>query len=370
MIIVCFSLLYFLFFIWLSTSFKKSSYNDSNIYHSVSIVVAAKNEEKNIKKLVDSLSNQNYPKEKIEIIIANDKSEDQTKNILDLLKLKISNLKVIHVTSTPQQWSSKKWALSLAIEKSNHDIILQTDADCIVDNNWVKNMSIEFNNPEVGFVSGHTPFIEDSNHVLDKMLAFENLSQDAFVGACIVRDIPLSCVGRSIGFRKKCFIKSNGYNDFKDVISGDDDLLMHRILFENKLKAKYVIEEKSFVYTYPPKNIKEFVNQRLRYASKGKFYFEAFFISNELRIILPFLFINNLFYVTSLILLCSNPKTIYLFPIVSKFSAYFILTYSFSYYTGTKFKFYLYFILSFIHPFYIIIFALLGPFVKLNWKNK
>ena len=99
-------------------------------------------------------------------------------------------------------------------------------------------MSIEFNNPEVGFVAGHTPFIEDSNHIFDKILAFENLSQDAFVGACIARDIPLSCVGRSIGFRKKCFIKSNGYNDFKDVISGDDDLLMHRILFENKLIRK------------------------------------------------------------------------------------------------------------------------------------
>jgi len=365
----CFSLLYLLFFIWLASGFKKTKHYNSNSCPSVSIVIAAKNEEKNIKKLIYSLIAQNYPKEKIEIIVANDKSTDTTKNILDLIISEVSNLKVINITDTPIGWSSKKWALNLAIKKSNHDIILQTDADCIVDTEWVRNMSTQFNDPEVGFVTSHTPFFESSNHILDKMLVFENLSQDAFVGACINRDIPLSCVGRSIGFRKKCFIKSNGYNDFKDEISGDDDLLMHRILYENKLKTKYLMEKKSFVYTYPPVNVKEFINQRLRYASKGKFYFKAFFINNELKIILPFLFINNLFYIISLLLLCNNPQMIYLIPIIFKISADFIITFSFSQAVKSKFKFHLFCLLSVVHPFYIIIFSLLGPFVKFDWKN-
>ena len=369
MLLLFVSFFYLLFFIWLANGFQKSKKDSSEEFPLVSIIVAARNEEKNINQFISSLINQNYPKEKFEIIIANDKSSDNTYQILDLLKNKISSLKVINIQNTPNNWGSKKWALNLAINESKYDIILQTDADCIVDSEWIKNMSIQFNNPDIGFVAGHTPFIQKSNHILNKILAFENFSQDAFIGACINRDIPLSCVGRSIGFRKKYFFDSNGYNDFKNEISGDDDLLMHRILHQKKSKVQYVNIKNSFVYTNPPQNLMQFINQRLRYASKGKLYFSAFFISSELRIILPFLFLTNLFYIISLLLLCNTPKMIYLFPIIFKMAGDFIVTFSFSKIIQSRFSFHLFCLSSLIHPFYVVIFSLLGPFIKFDWKK-
>mgnify|MGYP006129273239 CR=1 FL=1 len=364
-----FPLFYLLFFIWLSRGNSKSIKYSSKELPLVSIIIAARNEQKDINQCIDSLIKQSYPKERMEIIIANDKSVDKTREILDLIKTKVSFIKVINIDKTPVGWSSKKWALNLAINKSKYDIILQTDADCIVDSKWVEKMSIQFNNPEVGFVAGHTPFIQDSDYIINKMLAFENFSQDAFIGLCINNNIPLSCVGRSIGFRKKYFFDSNGYDDFKNEISGDDDLLMHRIVYQKKAKVQYVNMKNSFVYTKSPQNLMQFINQRLRYASKGKLYFNAFFISSQLKIILPFLFINNLLYIVSLLLLCSTPKMIYLFPIIFKMIGDFIIIISFSNITKTSFSFHLFLLSSFMHPFYVIVFSLLGPFINFYWKK-
>ena len=77
--------IYLLYFIWITEPlFEKKQLNQKAHYPFVSIVISAKNEEKYIKKLLNSLIEQSYPEEKYEIIIANDKSTDNTlKQLLD-----------------------------------------------------------------------------------------------------------------------------------------------------------------------------------------------------------------------------------------------------------------------------------------------
>ena len=368
--LILITILYFIFIIWLINGFNhisNNSFDEKSL--SVSVIVSVKNEETNIQNLLNSISHQDYPIDCFEIIIANDKSTDNTLGVLEKNKESIKNLKIININETPDDWSSKKWALNQAIQESKGDIILQTDGDCIVGQKWINSMVSSFNNPGVGFVAGHTPFISSSNNLIYNILELDNFSQDAFIGSCISKKIPLSCVGRSIGFRKKYFYDVNGYHNFKNEISGDDDLLMHRIIYDKKCQIEYIVNQNSYVYTSPPKTIKEFINQRLRYASKGKLYYNAFFINTELRLILPFLFINNLFFVISLLSFCYNPKMIYFFPIVIKMLADSIIIFSFSNIINKKFNFYLFIFLSLIHPFYIVTFSLVGPFVKFDWKN-
>ena len=89
---------------------------------------------------------------------------------------------------------------------------------------------------------------------------------------------------------------------------------MHRIIHEKKCKVSYALDSQSFVYSSPPFTLKEFINQRLRFASKGKLYYQLFFISNEMKLILPFIFLINLIVVITLFYFCYNPKIIYLLP--------------------------------------------------------
>ena len=121
--------IYLIYFIWITEPlFEKNKANKKTYYPFVSIIVSAKNEENNIEKLLNSLSKQNYPEEKYEIIIANDQSVDQTLKKLLYFESLVSNLKIINIEKTPINWGSKKWAINNCINNSNGEIILQTDA--------------------------------------------------------------------------------------------------------------------------------------------------------------------------------------------------------------------------------------------------
>ena len=142
-------------------------YNDSDIKSdfqpNVSVIISARNEEKNIGKLIESLVEQDYPINKFEILIANDRSNDNTSKILIEYQKKISNIKILNINQTPIGWANKKWALSQLIDLANSDIILQVDADCVTPPTWIKTMIGNFSNDKVGFVGktgvGKTTFI-------------------------------------------------------------------------------------------------------------------------------------------------------------------------------------------------------------------
>ena len=109
--------IYLLYFIWITEPlFEKKPLNKKVYYPFVSIVISAKNEEKHIKKLLNSLIKQSYPEEKYEIIIANDKSTDNTLKQLSDFESVINNLKIINIEKTPKNWGNKKWAINQFVE--------------------------------------------------------------------------------------------------------------------------------------------------------------------------------------------------------------------------------------------------------------
>jgi len=367
--LILITILYFIFIIWLINGFNhisNNSFDEKSL--SVSVIVSVKNEETNIQNLLNSISHQDYPIDCFEIIIANDKSTDNTLGVLEKNKESIKNLKIININETPDDWSSKKWALNQAIQESKGDIILQTDGDCVPDVNWIKKMIAPFSKGDIGFVLGYAPLEKKYKNFIDKILIFENLAQDAFFASCAGNGLTMSCVGRNIAFRKKYFLDVNGYEDMKNIKSGDDDLLLHRIIHSKKCKVAYVITKYSNVYSRPPENVKEFTNQRLRFASKGELYYRLFYISNELKIILPFLLLINIIAIISLVSFFLNPEMILLFPWFIKTCAELIFLRVFCNIFNLNFDYYSFFILSLLHPFYILVFSLIGPFKKYSWK--
>ena len=194
------------------------------------------------------------------------------------------------------------------------------------------------------------------------------MAQDSFTAACMGRQLTVTCVGRSIAFRKEYFDSIQGYFNIKNVESGDDDLLLHNIVYSNSCKCKYISLKNSYVYSNSPKTVKDFINQRLRFASKGILYYNLFFISKEMKLILPFLYISNIMVIVSLILFINNPIAIYTIPYIFKTFADFLLIYIFNNILSTKWDGISFIILSIFHPFYIILFSSIAPFKKIYWK--
>ena len=104
----------------------------------VSVIVAAHNESQNIVACLDALLNQCYPEEKMEIIIINDRSKDDTGIILKKYEKNNKLIRVLTISDCEPGLSPKKNALTKAINIAEGEIIINTDADCTPNNNWVK----------------------------------------------------------------------------------------------------------------------------------------------------------------------------------------------------------------------------------------
>jgi cellulose synthase/poly-beta-1,6-N-acetylglucosamine synthase-like glycosyltransferase len=97
----------------------------------VSIVVAARNEQRNIREALQSLLDLGYPD--YELIVVDDRSEDATGLILDELVELHPRLKVIHITSLPPGWLGKNHALWVGSQRASGQLLLFTDADIVMD---------------------------------------------------------------------------------------------------------------------------------------------------------------------------------------------------------------------------------------------
>lgn len=93
----------------------------------VSIVVAARDEERNIEKGVGSMLAQQYPA--LEVVVVDDRSTDRTGAILDRLAAADSRLTVVHLTELPSGWLGKNHALQRGAERASGDWLLFADGD-------------------------------------------------------------------------------------------------------------------------------------------------------------------------------------------------------------------------------------------------
>lgn len=258
--------------------FWNSKDRESNIdyYPTVSIIVVARNEEMHIANVIESIILQNYPKEKFELILVNDNSSDRTQEIIE--NYTDTNIKSLILNEKLKEYS-KKFGIEKGISYAKNDIILLTDADCAFSENWIRSMVLNFSDFRVVFVAGPVTYFDNSN-MFSKLLNIEFASLIGSTASSIYQKKPMMSNGANMAFRKSVFLEVDGYKGNFNIPSGDDVFLML------KLKEKYpdgIWFAKDFdaiVETDMPSSITDFVNQRIRWASKVKFYKEKYILFN------------------------------------------------------------------------------------------
>lgn len=335
--------------------------------YQVSVVVAARNEEKSLPFLLTALVNQSYPSDCLEILVADDCSTDGTAAIINDFSAKWPHVKYLEVQGRKKARSPKKNALAQAIKEARGEIILTTDADCLVSKYWVESMVSSFTN-DVSMVSGFSK-VSLTNWKKRKFAnKFEYFDFMALMitaaGATSIKKY-FSCTGQNLGFRKDCFEKVRGYNDIMHIISGDDVNLMQ--LFRKKLptmKIKFNFNSHSFVKTEPCSSLKKLFFQRVRWASNAKW---QFFYNSEFFI---YLSIILLIYFTAFLLFFFNIY-IAIGTFVLKFIIdYFFLNKHFKIFEQNTERMNFFPTWFLIHPFYVITTALFGILGAYKWKDR
>lgn len=343
--------------------FLKFGKNDLKYF--VSVVVAARNEESNIGNCIEALINQSYPSNKYEIIIVNDRSTDQTAAIVERYRKNHDQVKLVNVADMLQGISPKKYAIEKGIKSAKGAIILTTDADCVPRSGWIEAMVSHFE-PQIGLVAGFSPLMKvGKKTIFSKLLTLDSLSLAAVAAGSFGLGKPLTCNGRNLAYRKETFKSVDGFKEIRNLISGDDDLFLHLVTRKTSWKARYAIDDQTVVPSQVPGSLKQFANQRIRHASKGRYY------STGLKLSLVLVYLFNLLLLA--LLPVSLFETSLLLPwiicwLVKSFSE-FMLVYRFADIFNYKKALKLFPLAMLLHVPYVVIFGLWGQFGKFQWKE-
>jgi cellulose synthase/poly-beta-1,6-N-acetylglucosamine synthase-like glycosyltransferase len=233
----------------------------------VSVLVAARNEENNIISCLESLNKLSYPENKLEIIIIDDASTDNTKELVaefikDKPQFKLISLK----EDESQNLKGKTRAMAKGIKISSGEIILTTDADCSVNPLWAETIA-SYYKEDVGLVNGFTS--QSVSGSFSGMQAIDFIYLLFISSGTINLGKPVSCIGNNMSFRKKAYEETGGYENLPFSVT-EDFLLLNAIHHLKKYKLIYPLNPDSLVITKPAPNLKELFNQKNRWAVGGK----------------------------------------------------------------------------------------------------
>jgi cellulose synthase/poly-beta-1,6-N-acetylglucosamine synthase-like glycosyltransferase len=241
--------------------------NQFSDWPKVAVVVAARNEEQNIANLLQDFSQLVYPRDKLDIIIADDRSSDKTWSIIEHYSKQYNHIRGIQIRNKSTEMTPKKYALTQAIEQSSGEYILTTDADCRIPQGWVKSMVNHLESGS-GIVLGATSIDSVNNSSFTHYQMIDFLALVTANAGASGWGFSWTGTGQNLAYKRSAFEKINGFYPVRDRVSGDDMYLVQAI--SKTHKCTFNSDAGSFVKTRPVQSIITFINQRIRWSSNSR----------------------------------------------------------------------------------------------------
>lgn len=352
---------------WIKTKETKLQEDASTF---VSVIISVRNEEKNISICINNILAQTYASDKFEIIVIDDHSDDTTFSILKKYSEKYPHLKCIQLSDNV---FGKKQAIKKAIEISKGDLIVTTDADCEMGKEWLASIVSFYKNTNAKMIVAPVTFHKE-NSLFEKMQSLEFMALMACGGASLFFNKAIMCNGANLAYEKSAYQKVDGFEDIRDKASGDDVLLMYKIKKSFPNEIHFLKNEKAIVYTKAKESLKEFTQQRKRWASKGFFALNA---ETQRVSLLIYLFSFYLVFIPLIGVVCL-PNSPFYVPFmeiclillgIKCFIDFLLLFLSASFFKKRGLLL-LFLPEQIIYMIYVVLFGLLGSIGKYEWKGR
>ena len=246
-----------------------SSLTANEFLPTVTVIVAARNEEKTIARCVESLLSVDYPSNKLEIVIVDHNSQDCTHDILMNYYKKNPHLRVLRIAEQSARLSGKALAVAHGLENSSGEIIFLTDADCEVPTTWIQTITSYFN-PGIDAIGGFT-FIKKNKksrlHEGAQCVDWLFLQSAAAGIAALGR--PLTWMGNNLAFRRSAYEAVGGFKKLGFSIT-EDFTLLKAFYHKNRKSVRFILNPASKVATRAEATVSEIYQQRLRWAIGGQ----------------------------------------------------------------------------------------------------
>lgn len=246
----------------------------------VSVVIAARNEEKEIAACLRSVLKNDYPDECFEVIVVDDDSEDRTAAVVRRLQRRYNpalvdaggvaehapeRLRLVQLYGG--NTGHKHAALQRGIAAARGDLILTTDADCRARPGWLRAMANAFT-PDTGFVAGPVRY-RPGERLFGRLQALEFLGLQAFGAGGIGTGQPSICNSANVAYRREVY---EAYAASHTVGAAADELLLQHLADDPHWDVQFCADPAAIVETDPAPDLQAFLAQRRRWASMGPRY--------------------------------------------------------------------------------------------------
>jgi cellulose synthase/poly-beta-1,6-N-acetylglucosamine synthase-like glycosyltransferase len=250
---------------WTILTYKHLKQPEPLIWPTISILIAARNEEDNIAQCLDSLLKLDYPMDKLNIICGNDQSSDRTGVILESYAAKHSHIRVVDIVDDQSGLKAKARVMAQIDAYATGEFYLITDADIQVKPSWAKQMILSLDE-NTGVGSGTT--LVKGEGFGGKM---QELDWAYFMGMLNVisyNGVPATAVGNNMIVRAEAYHQTGGYRNIRFSIT--EDYKLYSEICKRGWKWNNVMIEETTAYSAPVSGFKNLLHQRKRWLSGGR----------------------------------------------------------------------------------------------------
>lgn len=232
----------------------------------LSVILCARNEADNLRKILPAILEQDYPL--FEVIVINDGSTDETEDVLGMFEEKYPHLYHSFTPNTARYISHKKLALTLGIKASKYDWLVFTETNCMpASNQWLRMMARNFT-PNTEIVLGYSRY-EHAKGWFYKRVTFDNLFHSLrYLSFALLRS-PYMGIGRNLAYRKEVFFRQKGFSSYLNLQRGEDDLFINRSATRSNTRVE---TDPDATISIQPALRKEWKEEKISYMATARFY--------------------------------------------------------------------------------------------------
>lgn len=258
---------YYLFF-FLRLALYRSKIRTTTQTHPVSVIICARDEAANLAKNLPGSLVQQYSTTH-EVIVVDDNSFDDSKYLLEGFQKTYKQLHVVELKQEAIGIPGKKFPLSVGIKTAKYEVVLLTDADCVpATEYWIDKMQETYDEP-TEIVLGYGAYHKKKG-LLNKIVRWETFHTALQYLSYALAGMPYMGVGRNLSYKKVIFFRHKGFSAHNQIPSGDDDLFIN--MAATKKNTKINIDPAAFTLSDSPRSWGQWIRQKSRHYSTGKFY--------------------------------------------------------------------------------------------------
>lgn len=209
---------------------KTPEYSDDESLPPLSVVVHAQNDEEHIGNFLRELMKQDYPE--YEVIVVNDNSIDNTKEVVETVAAEEPRMKVTFVPDSAINVSRRKAAFTLGMKAASNDVVLLTSSNIDIPSpSWLRLMAAPFINKNIEICIGrsHIDPATDTNRY-NTLRAFDDmLTLSQWIGYALSGK-PYRGDRYNLALRRDIFFDNKGFASTNRFQTGEDDIFVNEIV--------------------------------------------------------------------------------------------------------------------------------------------